>query len=86
VLTLRDQHPTWDARKRHAALTLGHDGMPSADTITAIWRRHGRLDATRSPPRTAPGGASSIRSTMTLWQMDFKGHVALKHGRCHSRP
>jgi hypothetical protein len=53
VLTLRDQHPTWDARKRHAALTLGHDGMPSADTITAIWRRHGRLDATRSPPHSA---------------------------------
>jgi hypothetical protein len=35
-------------------------------------------------PRTAPGGASSIRSPRTLWQMDFKGHVALQHGRCHS--
>src|SRR5512145_3090792 len=45
VLDLRAKHPTWGGRKLRARLrALGHEGVPSASTITAILHRHGRID------------------------------------------
>ncbi len=83
VLTLRDQHPAWGGRKLHTRLlTLGHDGVPSPSTITAILRRHGRLDATQGAQHSA-WRRFEHPVPNDLWQMDFKGHVALQHGRCH---
>lgn len=83
VLQLRIQHPTWGGRKLHARLqALGTPTVPAPSTITAILRRAGWLP----PAATAPKRAWQRFEHPTpnaLWQMDFKGHFALPHGRCH---
>ena len=83
ILALRDRHPAWGGRKlRRRLQQLGEDRVPSASTITAILRRHGRLDATAATKHRA-----FIRfekpAPNDLWQMDFKGHFAVPAGRCH---
>jgi transposase InsO family protein len=85
VLALRETYPDWGGRKLRAILLReGVAAAPSASTITAILRRHGRLDGP---------GAGEPRSWQRfeheapndLWQMDFKGHFGLAGGtaRCH---
>lgn len=45
VLELREAHPAWGGRKIRAGWqALGWVEVPAASTITAILRRHGRLD------------------------------------------
>lgn len=83
VLALRDQHPAWGGRKlRHWLVTHGRETVPSASTITAILRRHGRLDPTESAKHTA-WQRFEHDAPNDLWQIDFKGHVPLEQGRCH---
>jgi hypothetical protein len=49
VLTLRDQHPAWGGRKLAPRLqALGQTDIPSPSTITAILRRHNRLNPQES--------------------------------------
>jgi transposase InsO family protein len=83
VTKLRGQHPAWGGRKlERRLLELGHTGVPSPSTITAILRRHQLLDPKESGKhhaflrfeRAAPN---------ELWQMDFKGEFKLPHGRCY---
>ncbi len=79
VLALRDEHRAWGGRKLAARLgALGHEGVPSPSTITAILRRNDRLqDSGRAQhawqrfEHVAPN---------QLWQMDFKGHVPMGQG------
>jgi transposase InsO family protein len=83
VLRLRDEHPAWGGRKLRTCLIAdGITGVPAASTITAILRRHGRLD-----PAAAPAHRPVVRfereAPNQLWQMDFKGHFATAAGRCH---
>jgi transposase InsO family protein len=84
VLQARDQHPAWGGRKLRAYLrNQGHADIPAASTITAILRRHQRLD---SPRAGVPRDWQRFEhpSPNDLWQMDFKGHVAMTDGkRCH---
>ena len=62
VLSVRDEHPAWGGRKIGRRLgDLGHDGVPSASTITEILRRHGRLDETGMGSRTPPQRARAAR-------------------------
>ncbi len=83
VLGLRDEHPAWGGRKLYTRLgTLGHEHVPAPSTITAILRRHGRLDVSASAKHTA-WQRFEHPAPNDLWQMDFKGHVALQSGRCH---
>lgn len=91
VVALRDAHPTWGGRKLRARLAaLGADGdpagvvdPPAASTITAILRRHERLDPAQAAKHTA-WQRFEHPAPNELWQMDFKGHVALgSGGRCH---
>ena len=56
--------------------------MPAVSTVHEILRRNGRI--------VAPGGGPEALqrfekpSPNLLWQMDFKGHIALSAGgRCH---
>jgi transposase InsO family protein len=84
VLSLRREHPAWGARKLKRRLqNLGHEGVPTASTITAILRRGGLLEE----PRTGESKAVKRfehQAPNDLWQMDFKGHFALtRGGRCH---
>jgi transposase InsO family protein len=83
VLQLRDAHPAWGGRKlRRRLLDLGHPAVPSASTVTAILRRHGRLGGRAGQPRGWQ--RFEHQAPNRLWQVDFKGHFALSGGgRCH---
>ena len=82
VLALRTTHPTWGGRKLKRRLEDQGEEAPAASTITEILRRAGCLD---------PAEAASHRPVQRfehdapndLWQMDFKGHVAMTQRRCH---
>jgi transposase InsO family protein len=79
VLAVRQAHPAWGGRKIRRALENQGLSAPSASTITAILRRHGRLDGPGAGERRA-----FIRfehpEPNDLWQMDFKGHAPLGAG------
>ena len=83
VLAVRDAHPAWGGRKiRRRLQDLEQQGVPSASTITAILRRHGRIAA------AARAGHKAFErferaAPNELWQMDYKGHFATAAGRCH---
>jgi transposase InsO family protein len=80
VLALRAEHPAWGGRKISAVLAREGRAAPAPSTITAILRRHGcEIGA-------FGGGAAPFRrfehdAPNDLWQMDFKGHVAMADGR-----
>lgn len=83
LLELRDRHPAWGGRKLRKRLqNAGLEDVPSPGTITAILRRHGRLDPAESPKHAA-WKRFEHPAPNDLWQMDFKGHVAMREGRCH---
>ena len=82
VLDLRLAHPAWGGRKIAAVLRRKAIKAPSPSTVTAILRRNGvELGA------FGGGAAAFIRfehpAPNDLWQMDFKGHVAMREGRLH---
>jgi transposase InsO family protein len=83
VLSVRAEHPAWGGRKIARRLKdLGQQGVPAPSTVTAILKRHG-------VELGALGGGQSAFTRFErarpneLWQMDFKGHVALHAGRLH---
>ena len=82
VLSVRDAHPAWGARK--IARCLERDGVkpPALSTVHEILRRNGRV----VPPAGAPKATQRFekQAPNLLWQMDFKGWVKLADGaRCH---
>jgi transposase InsO family protein len=84
VLELRRKYPVWGPRKLRRLLGDSLPApLPSVSTVSAILRRHNLLAA------GAPAGDGSVprrfeyAAPNELWQMDFKGHFALRHGRCH---
>lgn len=82
VLAVRAEHPAWGGRKIAAVLRRRGLAAPSPSTVTQILRRHGvGLGA------FGGGEAAFIRfehpAPNDLWQMDFKGHVAMRAGRLH---
>ena len=83
VLAVRDQHPTWGARK--IAHCLKRDGLrvPVPSTVHQILCRNGRVEPTESTPPN-PGHRFEKPAPNLLWQMDFKGHMPLSNGAdCH---
>ena len=83
VLQVREAHPAWGGRKIRARLqALGWMGIPAASTITAILRRHGKID-TRESQKHRAWQRFEAAAPNELWQMDFKGHFAAAQGRCH---
>lgn len=85
ILALHDQYPCWGGRKLAALLPEGI-AKPHHNTVAAILRRNGRrlvphADATERTHLRFEHEAPNL-----LWQMDFKGHIALtdkRAGRCH---
>ncbi|WP_198000503.1 IS481 family transposase [Gimesia alba] len=76
VLSIRDQHPTWGGRKiYHRLLALGHKQVPAASTITAILKRHQRIDPEESKKRQEYQRFERSEPN-ELWQMDFKGEFS----------
>lgn len=84
VLSVRDQHPAWGARKIRARLeAVGQRPIPATSTIHAMLQRQGRIDPAQSAKHRA-WQRFEHPAPNQLWQMDFKGHFALGTGeRCH---
>jgi len=82
VVALRDRHPAWGGRKLKRVLENAGEAAPAASTVTAILRRHDRLDPAEAAKHTAWQRFEHPAPNL-LWQMDFKGHVPLARGRCH---
>ncbi|WP_407112701.1 IS481 family transposase [Bradyrhizobium sp. LMG 9283] len=83
VLSVRAEHPAWGGRKIARRLKdLGRDAVPAPSTVTAILKRHGM-----ELGKFGGGSPAFTRFERSrpneLWQMDFKGHVALHVGRLH---
>jgi transposase InsO family protein len=82
VLAVRAEHRAWGGRKIAAVLKRRGLAAPSPSTITEILRRHGVELGVFGGGETA-----FIRfehpAPNDLWQMDFKGHVAMRSGRLH---
>jgi transposase InsO family protein len=83
ILEVRKLHTAWGGRKiRKRLQNLGWQKVPAASTITAILKRHGRIDAAESLKHTA-WTRFEAEAPNDLWQMDYKGHFAANQGRCH---
>ena len=84
VVDLRREHP---AKGSHVLAQMlkdrRYDGVPSKSTVTAILRRHGLIDPAESS-KHQPYKRFEHAEPNQLWQMDFKGHIAITKGRrCH---
>ena len=82
VLELRREHPAWGGRKIAAALERRGVDAPAPSTVTAILRRHG-VELGGFGGGAAPFIRFEHAQPNDLWQMDFKGHVAMVQGRLH---
>ena len=81
VLSVRAEHPAWGGRKIARRLKdLGHKAAPAPSTVTAILKRHGIELGVFGGGHSAFTRFERARPN-ELWQMDFKGHVALHAGR-----
>lgn len=82
IITLRQKYPDWGGRKIKQLLeTQGQKNIPAVSTITEIFRRNGLLESTSTPAKKRIRFEHEYPNS--LWQMDFKGHFAMTHKRCH---
>lgn len=83
VVEVHDRYPYWGPRKLQRILqNEGHSDVPAASTISAILRRNGRQVLGAPREQKAYQRFCHPEPNM-LWQMDFKGHFAMKRDRCH---
>jgi transposase InsO family protein len=83
VVQLREQHPAWGGRKlRRRLQDIGVQGVPAVSTITGILHRHD-LIGTQEGAKHKALQRFEHPAPNDLWQMDFKGHIAMEQGRCH---
>jgi len=83
ITTIRDQFPEWGGRKLKTILeNRGHLNIPAPSTITTILRRNKKLDPEESKKHT-PLTRFEHPYPNSLWQMDFKGNIPMRQGRCH---
>jgi putative transposase len=83
VLEVRDAHPAWGPRKIGRVLQDKGVEAPARSTIGAILKRHDRIAAEKSLANK-PLSRFEKQAPNQLWQMDFKGAVALiDETRCH---
>ncbi len=83
VVAVRQVHPAWGGRKIARVLQVERGLAVSPSTATAILHRHGLIEAAASD-RARPWQRFERAAPNELWQMDFKGHFALEHGRRHA--
>jgi transposase InsO family protein len=83
VLSVREAHPAWGARKIARILKDGGHAVPAFSTIHAILSRHGKV----VPPAGTPGQPYQRfekEAPNQLWQMGFKGWITLTDAvRCY---
>lgn len=86
IVALRGEHPRWGGRKlRRLVQKEGLVKAPAASTVTKILSRHELLNEIDGAGQPRSFQRFERQSPNELWQMDFKGHVALGDGqrRCH---
>jgi transposase InsO family protein len=83
VLAVREEHPAWGGRKLHHALARQGvvQPVPAPSTITAILRRHDRLDPPARPVHAWQRFEHAAAND--LWQIDFMGQPELPTGKVH---
>lgn len=81
ILALGVEHTAWGARKLKRNLEDEGHLMPAVSTVHAILQRNSRIDPQAA--NTKPFIRFEHEAPNDLWQMDFKGHVGMRHGRCH---
>jgi transposase InsO family protein len=82
VLALRAEHPAWGRRKIAAVLRRRGLAGPAPSTVTGILRGNG-VELGRLSEAEKARGRFEHPEPNDLWQMDFKGHVAMRSGRLH---
>lgn len=84
LLSVRIKHPTWGPRKILRNLTnRGCTELPAPATVAAILKRNGFITPEESQAHT-PYKRFVMKYPNDMWQMDFKGHFAMRDGnRCH---
>jgi transposase InsO family protein len=80
LVSLRSSYPSWGARKiRRLLKNQGEKTVPASSTITAVFHRHGLIDA--SSKAAKPNWQRFEREVPnSLWQMDFKGPLPTVRG------
>lgn len=81
ILALNIEHPGWGARKLKSFLEARNHAMPAVSTVHAILKRNERIDPAAALIK--PFIRFEHERPNDLWQMDFKGHVPMRVGRCH---
>jgi transposase InsO family protein len=84
LVSLRASYPTWGARKiRRLLNNQGEKTLPASSTITAVFHRHGLIDAGSKAAK--PNWQRFEREVPnSLWQMDFKGPLPTVGGPAHA--
>jgi transposase InsO family protein len=82
ALSVRAANPAWGGRKIALVLSRAGMGCPSPSTVTGILRRNG-IELGLQGGGAKPFIRFEHEAPNDLWQMDFKGHVALRTGRLH---
>jgi transposase InsO family protein len=82
ALSVRAANPAWGGRKIALVLSRAGIGRPSPSTVTGILRRNG-VELGLQGGGAKPFVRFEHEAPNDLWQMDFKGHVALRTGRLH---
>ncbi|MDR8017933.1 IS481 family transposase, partial [Pseudomonas guguanensis] len=87
VVQLHHRYPYWGARKLRSLLRSADIDPPHHSTIDAILRRHDcRVRYHNEQTQPPANHRFEHPNPNDLWQIDFKGHVALndrRSSRCH---
>jgi transposase InsO family protein len=83
VVALRQEHPSWGGRKIvRRLIDLGHSGVPTPSTVTAILHRHG-LITSQASLAAQHWQRFEHDAANALWQIDFKGDFDTAQARCY---
>lgn len=83
IIELRRERPRGARKLRWCLEREGIRPVPAKSTIEAVLRRNGMISREMSR-RSQPYQRFEHEQPNELWQMDFKGHFALRDGtRCH---
>jgi transposase InsO family protein len=82
IISVREEHPRWGARKIHAILnSSGVEKLPAISTIHKVLEKHGYVN--QGNKSVSHLQRFEHEAPNHLWQMDFKGHFEYEKGRCH---
>lgn len=83
VLAIRKRKQSWGGKKiRSLLLNKGEENVPASSTVTDILHRHHLIKIDEYRKLQTPQRFEH-EAPNDLWQADFKGHFAMRKGRCH---